>query len=340
MTFPRNGSRIQSLALALCLTLNSALAQDIHFTQFTHSPQLQWGSLAGSHEGAGVIYRSQWRSIDKPFVTASAFGETYLSLGFDKLGLGAVVLHDQAGPGQLTANAVWLGLSYHLSLGKTTVIAGLQPGYVWRSVQPVTMPSHYDPAIGDFNPALVVEPIFPIRHFDLNGGLALQIQSGQSKVVLSQAVQHILRPNYSFLNDPYNRLPMRHTTMLIVDGPLGATMRIMPSLFFSKHNGATELNLQSRLYIDFSANTDLVGGIGLRNNTTGFDDVRLIKATDAGFLIAGFTYGDAEFSVAYDFNVSGLHRASNYRGAYELAVIWRNTRRVQQREVVVPCIRI
>jgi hypothetical protein len=127
--------------------------------------------------------------------------------------------------------------------------------------------------------------------------------------------------------------------MLIVEKPLSDSWRIKPSLLISTHGGAKQVNLQTRVYRRLGP-THLIGGMGLRNNTVGYGNRGLAQSTDAPFVIAGFIYKDAEFSASYDINVSLLRQATHYRGAFELAILWRNTHKVFVDQVVVPCIRI
>jgi type IX secretion system PorP/SprF family membrane protein len=321
-------------------------AQDIHFTQFTQAPLIFSSASAGIHEGAGIIYRSQWGSIDEPYVTASAFGQTFLKRGFDKVGIGLSLLRDVAGPGEMSSFQAWLSADYQLSLGRHALVVGVQPGIVRRNVHPVSYPNQYDPAIGGFNTTLPNgEALQPdaVSYFDLNAGLGLALELGLSRIFISQSFQHVIKPNYSLMSGSAT-MPLRSTSWLGADIPLSEVLGIQPALLWSRHQGATEVNLQSRFYYEFGSDSPepvrAIGGIGFRNNTTGVHGAGVVRSSDAAFVITGFTLLDAEFSLSYDFNVSGLRQASHYRGAFELAIIWKNITRVVCGEIVPPCIRI
>ena len=334
------------LLIPVALLATNLLAQDIHLTQFPQSPLLANPALTGDYEGAGLIYRSQWRSIADPYVTLAAHGQTFLPVGFSKAGFGLTIMRDAAGPGAMSSTQALLSAAYHLALGRTSFIIGAQPGVVRRNIKPVTYPNQYDNSIGDFNIGLPNGEgvgVGPRTYFDLNAGVGLSVQLASWKLFLGQAFQHVIQPEYSLISGT-SRLPIRRTATVIADGWISPALTFQPAVLWSDHAGATEINLQSRFYINVASGTSDIGklmlGGGVRNNTKGFHEEGLLKSSDAGFLMAGLTFKDTEFSVAYDFNISALHEASGYRGAFELALVWKNTKKMEHSVIVPPCIRL
>ena len=99
---------IKTAVAALFLT-TSAMAQDIHFSQFGLSPLTLNPALTGAYEGTfriGGIYRNQWSGIVKSggYTTPSIYLDAPIVRGFGKndwLGAGLVVLQDKSGRGLL-----------------------------------------------------------------------------------------------------------------------------------------------------------------------------------------------------------------------------------------------
>nr|MBU9935984.1 type IX secretion system membrane protein PorP/SprF [Ferruginibacter sp.] len=90
------------LGLGLCLR-----AQDLHFSQFFNTPlttnPANTGFIPDADYRVGAHYRNQWSSVmSTPYKTISAFADLQLMrdrLENGWLGLGAVILNDQAGTG-------------------------------------------------------------------------------------------------------------------------------------------------------------------------------------------------------------------------------------------------
>lgn len=328
----------------LVIMTTGLVAQDVHFTQFPQVHLSYNPALTGTYEGGGIAYRSQWGSIAEPFVTAAAFGQTFFTNGFDKIGVGALAMHDEAGPGQLTSDQVWLSGSYHAAVSGFVIAVGVQPGVVRRNLKPVTYPAQYDKGIGQFNIALPGGEdgsVQPVTFFNMNLGFGVYREWTGTKLFLGQSLLHLLGPDYSLVSSQA-KLPVRSVTSIILEKNF-AKLRLQPALLLSQHAGASEMNLQSRVYFPIGAEAnqvELVAGAGMRNNIKGDHLAGLIKSTDAAFVVAGATYKNAELSLAYDLNISGLNTVSNYRGAFELVLIWKNAGKIELTQVVPPCIRI
>src|SRR5207249_8736369 len=80
----------------------SAIAQDIHFSQFFETPLLRNPSLAGIFTGdlrVQAVYRDQWNSVTNAYKTASLNGEYKRHIGKseDYITMALQMLYDRAG---------------------------------------------------------------------------------------------------------------------------------------------------------------------------------------------------------------------------------------------------
>lgn len=86
---------------------------------------------------------------------------------------------------------------------------------------------------------------------------------------------------------------------------------ILPSVLFQSQHKFKEIIIggQGKYYLNNGNYKALYAGIWYRN-------------ADAGYLTVGLDYADFHFGVSYDFNISSLNVASNYRGGFEFAIIY------------------
>ena len=181
---------------ACCFT---ASAQDYHFSQYYANPLYLSPSLAGATDGGRVVlnYRNQWPSIVKAFTTY-AFSIDNFFTKFNS-GLGFYLIQDRAGSaGLVTTNAAFQ-YSYNV-----------QVTYYWQVV-PAIQFAYGNKAI-DFSKA-----IFPDQSPGNTGGsgawerlaneqvnyldMAASIFAYSSKYWMGLTVDHLARPNYSFLGE-------------------------------------------------------------------------------------------------------------------------------------------
>src|SRR5258705_13245893 len=100
-------------------------AQDLHFSQWFNEPLLtnpaNTGFIPDADYRLGANYRNQWSSVmTVPYKTISAFGDAQFfrdRLDNGWLGLGALLLNDQAGSGSLTSTKIYGSVVYHQMLG-------------------------------------------------------------------------------------------------------------------------------------------------------------------------------------------------------------------------------
>src|ERR1700720_813375 len=96
-----------SYILFFLFALQSAQAQDIHFSQFFEAPLLRNPSLAGIFSGdyrVQAVFHDQWNSFSNAYRTGSLNAEYKIPIGQgnDFLTTGLQVLYDKAGTAALS----------------------------------------------------------------------------------------------------------------------------------------------------------------------------------------------------------------------------------------------
>src|SRR4249919_3344252 len=103
------------------IIVNSACAQDIHFSQFYETPLYRNPALAGIVNGdirVQTVFRSQWNSIANAYMTGALNLEYKLQSGKlgDYITCGLQAFYDQAGSADLKTTIFMPALNYHKSL--------------------------------------------------------------------------------------------------------------------------------------------------------------------------------------------------------------------------------
>ena len=128
---------------------------------------------------------------------------------------------------------------------------------------------------------------------------------------------HINSPKETFLSTS-NTLKARDVLSLGVTWYFLPKIAAQPSLCMMGTDKASEFLFGSRFFYSLDkeysiAKSDFVGLYGRQ----GFANL-----TDAVFAVIGMNYKNYYAGVSYDFNISQLKTASNYRGALEVSFIY------------------
>lgn len=309
-----------TLLAVLIMALTSVMAQDIHYSQFYASPLTLNPALTGVNAcnyRVGIMYRNQWSSVSAdPYTTPSiSFDINNVLQRIVKTGtlsLGALVLNDKAGAGDLSNLTVAGSVAYQRPLNATrrlNLSIGVQPGYVQKKVDfsKLTFENQFDGQM--FDPTMMSGENFKDKfgYFDLNAGLYLTYDFGKkSAVFLGGSVFHIIPPKETFLNST-NKLGMRIVGHGGVRAGITDKLDIIPQVLFMTQSKAQEINLG--LSLEYSVNPDVVLFIG------GYD-----RLGDAIIGVAGLEYKKLRLGFSYDINTSALNAVSNNNGGFELSL--------------------
>ncbi|HUM48033.1 MAG TPA: PorP/SprF family type IX secretion system membrane protein [Chitinophagales bacterium] len=309
-----------TLLVSLLFSVMAGMAQDIHYSQFYASPLTLNPALTGVNScnyRVGVMYRSQWSSVSAdPYTTPSiSFDINNVLQRIVKTGtlsMGALVLNDKAGSGDLSNLTIAGSIAYQRPLTasrKLNLSIGIQPGYVQKKLDfaKLTFENQFNGQT--FDPTLSNGENFKDKfgYFDLNAGLYLTYDFGKnSSVFLGGSLFHIIPPKESFLNSD-NKLGMRISGHGGIKIGVTDKLDIIPQVLFMTQSKAQEINLG--LSLEYNINPDVALFIG------GYD-----RLGDAIIGMAGLEFKRVRLGFSYDVNTSALNEVSNNNGGFELSL--------------------
>jgi len=303
-------------------------AQDIHFTQFNMSPLTLNASNTGAFEGTARItgiYRDQWSSFLRNQFTTSSFSvDAPLLTGFKEnhwVGVGGVIVSDEAGTSRLATNISKLSIAYHLGLGKgykNIVSFGIQGGSIEKRMRPddLRFADEFPEDVGGGGAGFGkgVDRNFMDKKSATDFGLGVKFRSllsDKQSIVIGLSVNHLNRPKISLLSQGDGqenfRLPVQFAGFANYKQLITEGVTIEPSLFFQTMGGTSEVVVQSVAGYQFNEDLILRGGLGYRLG-------------DAAQLLLGADYEDFRVGLAYDLNTSSLVAATKSVGGFELAL--------------------
>lgn len=304
---------------ALFLSVKMA-AQDLHYSQFYLNPTHLSPALTGIFRGdlrAAASYRSQWKSVPVSYQTFSGTVDwKTLKRDLNLISVGFQLQHDRAGDAALTWTQVGAMASVAHALGeKQALSAGVGLAVVQRAFD-ISKLKFKNQWGGDFfNAALPTG-----ENFDKNSGFAPTLSAGlnwhyepaESRTRLDAGVGafHLNQPKINFLDDAEQRLPMRFSLMF--NGTL-QTGEFTDIVAF----GAAQQMTKSR---------EMLFGGGVRRLLSPDAAVQFTLATRVGdALIPAFQVEWLNWTagLSYDFNTSDFDVATNNRGGFEIAVVYR-----------------
>jgi type IX secretion system PorP/SprF family membrane protein len=211
-----------TIFFSLVIFAMAGLAQDIHYSQFYASPLTLNPALTGVNNcnyRVGVMYRNQWKSVSSnPYQTPSiSFDINNVLQRIVKTGtlsVGALVLNDKAGAGDLTNLTIAGSVAYQRPLTasrKLNLSIGLQPAYVQKRLDFTKLSFENQFNGQDFDPTLSNGENFTDKfgYLDLNAGLFLSYAAGRnSDIFAGVSLFHILSPKETFIGGD-NKLNMR-----------------------------------------------------------------------------------------------------------------------------------
>ncbi len=314
--------RIRHLIITLvcycfCYT---AIAQDIHFSQFFETPLLRNPSLAGIFTGdvrVQAVYRDQWNSVTNAYRTGSVNGELKMPIGKsnDFITTGLQIMYDKAGTIGWTSTHVMPALNYHKSLStdKNSYLSlGFMGGWIQRRFDPskATTNSQYDNGgIGEN---------FSNTQFSyLDGSVGMSYNSNlaynpDNNFFIGAAYHHFNRPNQTFF---YRN----------------ANIELQPKWVFS---GGIKLGVADNAYMTILGDHSKKGGFSetvagmMYGLKLGDDPINpdytihagaFLRLNDAIIPVVKLDYNPFSFSLSYDANISKLKPSSYGRGGFEIS---------------------
>lgn len=312
----------------------SAKAQDPQFSQFYASSLYLNPAFTGNtlQHRLSSIYRNQWPSISKAFVSYS-FSYDY-NLASLNSGVGFIAIRDQAGAGSLMYNNIGALYSYAFQLNKKLMArAGMKLAYTFRN---------YDQSELIFADQVIRGGSIYTVETKLDDGISYEDISVGGLIYSENfwggfAFDHITQPNQSLLLEEA-KLPYK----------------------FSLHGGYKFL-LEGDLYSEKNKSITIAGNYRLQGKWDQIDlgfyysrnelflgvwyrGIPLLKSYESGYanndafiLLIGVKANGLRMGYSYDITMSKL--AMDSGGAHEISLTyeWPKTKKKRRRRFFVPC---
>ncbi|SRR5579871_5544696 len=322
----KKASNILIVLFLLDVINANCVAQDLHFSQWFNSPlttnPANTGFIPDADYRLGANYRQQWSSImTEPYRTMSIWGDAQVfrnRIENGWLGLGGVILRDEAGAGNLTSTQAYASIAYHQMIGYTSLLtAGFNVGWINKRINSVNLkfPDQFDGKFFDNTLPTSVQIDKPSTSlFDMQVGMnyayfptdKIYINGGLS-------VWHINHPRESFFTtDPVgfdSRLPLRYTGFINGSFKTSDLVIINPMGYYSNQAGSSEtvLGLNAQYNLSGDGEQQVIGGLYFR-------------VGDAVIPMIGFIYKNIRLMFTYDVTVSSLANTNNGFGAWEFSL--------------------
>lgn len=305
---------------------NNLFAQDLHFSQFFNNPLLtnpaNTGFIPDADYRLGASYRNQFSNIMAiPYKTMSIFGDAQVfrnSIDNGWMGLGGVILRDEAGSGSLISTKVYGSVAYHQMLGYSSLLsAGFNVGWANKRIDQskLNFPDQFDGKFFDNNlPTSVVLVNNSVSYFDVQAGLNYAYFPTE-KIYFNAgySVHHVNRSYESFFeNTNDNRISIRHIGFLNAIVKVSDNVIINPNIYFTTQAKARQMELGINAAYNLADNgrKQLIGGLYYR-------------VGDAVIPTVGFELNNVRFTFTYDVTMSNLKNFNHYQGASEFNVLKR-----------------
>ncbi len=335
-------------SLALLLSVNWLMSQDIHFSQFYMSPLNLNPAMTGvmnCNSRFVANYRNQWASIlnSNAFNTYSASYDRKIPVGrYDNFGIGGTLWGDVAGEADFQTLQARLSGSYSRRMGGNRdlahhLVVGVDAGITQRSIDFLKLKfgSQHD-GNGGFDPTLPSGESLARENFtyaDVSAGLLwFTLLNKNNSFFVGTAFHHLNSPDVSFTQDSIVPIYSKLTIHGGGEFALGDDLGLVPGVVIFRQGPSFLLNLGTSLRFtlaqdQYTSNTFQVGAwLRMVNNylLTSPDNggAKSSLGADAVILSTRFEYQNFGIGFSYDWNVSDLRTASNGNGAFELSLIY------------------
>ncbi len=311
--------------LLLLLPGTYLIGQDIHYSQFNHTPLNINPALTGIFNGdlrfAGN-FRDQWRSVPVPFTTFTvAFDTKLYPKRSDKYfwGLGVNFNYDLAGTVKLNLLHLTVSGSYTRILNQNNIVtAGVAIGGAQRSFKPAfgTTDAMWDGL--QFDQTLPIGETWSneaILFGDISAGLNYRLQANErTKIDLGAGAFHLNRPSQTFKEESNVELPVRLSIYGLGSLRLtnGLDLLLDAQYTFQGPHDEFVAGAGAKIYLNQNRGKELAIVLGANWRTR-----------DAIIPKMEVHYKTWHLGLSYDINYSPFTEATNRRGGPELSISYR-----------------
>ncbi len=316
---------------AAMMLAGSAIAQDVHFTQYFTSPLTLNPAMTGlvsEDLRFASNFRTQWSAVSSnPYMTGSASFDIATLKGKlpegDALGLGVLLQYDKSGTGGLTNTTAGLSLAYHKAFGHDRMqhlSIGIQGYYVQKSIDfaKLTFGDMFNYSTGTFTiPTSEKFAKVDIGYSDFNGGLMYSGRVADHVTgYIGYSYYHLTQPVESFLGDNH-QIHSRQTGYLGGSFEMNENTVLYASSLYQSQASATEILLGAAVGFVLNPGHDAE----FQKNTI-FYLGGWYRYGDAAAPYVGIEWSKMRLGVSYDVNISSFSPATGGAGAYEISLIY------------------
>jgi type IX secretion system PorP/SprF family membrane protein len=323
--------KILGLGIGLAM-FGSAVAQDVHFSQYFTSPLTLNPAMTGlvpDDIRFAADYRTQWYNVSaNPYVTGTvsydmAMLKNKLPEG-DALGLGVMLLYDKSGTGALTNTTVGASFAYHKGFGQEKqhhISFGAQAYYVQKSIDfaALKFEDQFDPSTGG-TPYQTKENTThaALSYPDINLGVMYSGKvTDHTTTYAGLSYYHLTQPVESFINDPSHQIHARYTGYLGGYHDLNENIELNATALYQTQASATEIVFGAAVGFILNPGHDLE----YQKNTV-FYLGSWYRVNDAFAPYVAIEWSKMRIGLSYDVNVSDFMPATAGQGAYELSILF------------------
>lgn len=330
------------LGLLFAFLCKVAVAQDPHFSQIQYNPLYLNPAFAGVTEYGKLnriagLYRDQWRTLPVPYSTTTASYDRLLKK-FNKgwlIGGGVSFLYDKAGDGNLSIFNPNLTMNFgkYFNKEKQLLTIGITAGITIKSLdqQGLTFDNQYNGST--FDPNIPNGESFSnnnISYPNFTLGLNFRTKIKEKSILdIGATTSNLHTPNQNFLYLTSSELPSRHSAYAKAKVAIKDNWNVQPGFYFQNQRKANEILVNAIAEVRFKEKKDFGLGFGLGYRA---------MDNDAAITYLSFLYKTLRVGAAYDFNVSGLRKATKAQGAFELVLNYEfgETKKAKPCPVYVP----
>ena len=313
---------IYSLLLCLLFLFNFKIkAQDLHYSQFEANPFFLNPALVGISDAKYRVFlhhRHQWKAISTPFVTNSIGVDTKFKLfQFPKtrLGLGLQLNKDEAGDSNFSNQIMNWTLAIHQEINNKVNLSFaclLNYHQFGMNINNLRFNNQYDGlkynSNLDHKETLSIDNDF-LMDFALSTNINYRFER-KKYFNIGFSCFHINTASLSFFENKDVKLRRKYSFYMNSRFNFNG-LDIYPSLFYTRQHKFNELIFGGK--VKFEIYDFFVQGI-----YTGIWH----RWKDSEIIFLGFEFMDFDMGISYDLNTSKLINASNFRGAFELSLIY------------------
>lgn len=326
---------IRPLVIAACvLGSTTTHAQDVHFSQFTETPQLLNPGATGVYNGymrAIINYKNQWTSMGKAFNTeAASFDIPMFDYNERKAHLGAGInfFKDQAGDAKFGLTQANLCIAGIIPANKTSSFSlGVSVGGAQHKADMNSLVWGNQFNGEKFDPSLNSNESTPVNSFmyaDIGAGFYYEYFTGKATLDRNEAKRFGIGVAYYHINHPtqhYFSVSEKLYGKMVATfsgnfDKTGTRFSVLPSGMFIMQGKSMEVTAGCAVRYRIHNGTKITGFYNESGVSLGIS----YRYKDAVIPMVYYEMSNFGVGISYDINTSAYAQASHYNGGAEISL--------------------